>query len=200
MAGSRGCTRSGARPPLPCLRRTPAASHAEDAALWTSGVRGPGTVAALAAGPTSRRLFISSSNRPQGFTCVQNSGCRACPRHHLHPVRYLRPLVEHPLDCLGALRHGDAPPPPDEALTLAEHDAQARVADAVDHPLGNQEVGRLAQAPDRKRQVMLGRLGLGIFLISRRSGSVKVFGRPPGSRRGCGKPINFSIHPHSPLV
>nr|WP_244417569.1 hypothetical protein [Streptomyces hygroscopicus] len=42
-------------------------------------------------------------------------------------------------------------------------------------------------------------LDLAIFLISRRSGRVKVFGRPPGSRRGFGKPINFSIHPHSPL-
>lgn len=51
----------------------PGASHAEDAALWTSGVRGPGTLAALAARSSSKRLFISSSNRPQGFTCVQNS-------------------------------------------------------------------------------------------------------------------------------
>jgi hypothetical protein len=43
---------------------------------------------------------------------------------------------------------------------LAEQDAQALVADVVDHPLGDQEVRQLGQAPGRKRQVVFGRLGL----------------------------------------
>jgi hypothetical protein len=43
----------------------------------------------------------------------------------------------------------------------AEQDPQALVADVIDHPLGHQEIGQLGQAPGGKRQVMLGRLGLG---------------------------------------
>jgi hypothetical protein len=43
---------------------------------------------------------------------------------------------------------------------LAEQDAQALVADVVDHPLGDQEVRQLGQTPGRERQVALGRLGL----------------------------------------
>jgi acyl-CoA synthetase (NDP forming) len=62
---------------------------------------------------------------------------------------------------------------------LAEQDAQALVGDVVDHPLSDQEVCRLDQAPGRQRQAVLGRLDLAIFLTSRRSGSVKVLGRPP---------------------
>ncbi|WSR66993.1 hypothetical protein OG452_34620 [Streptomyces sp. NBC_01197] len=45
---------------------------------------------------------------------------------------------------------------------LAEQDAQALVADVVDHPLGNQEVRQLGQTPGRERQVVLSRLGLGV--------------------------------------
>ena len=47
---------------------------------------------------------------------------------------------------------------------LAEQDAQALVADVVDHPLGDQEVGQLGQAPGRERQAVLDRLGLGDLL------------------------------------
>ncbi|WP_229894182.1 hypothetical protein [Streptomyces glebosus] len=47
---------------------------------------------------------------------------------------------------------------------LAEQDAQALVADVVDHPLGDQEVRQLGQTPGRERQVVLGRLGLGDLL------------------------------------
>jgi hypothetical protein len=47
---------------------------------------------------------------------------------------------------------------------LAEQDPQALVADVVDHPLGDQEVGQLGQAPGRKWQAVLGRLGLGDLL------------------------------------
>jgi len=43
---------------------------------------------------------------------------------------------------------------------LAEQDAQALVADVVDHPLGDQEVGELGQTPGRERQIVLGRPGL----------------------------------------
>ena len=53
------------------------------------------------------------------------------------------------------------------------------MADVVDHPLGDQEVGQLGQAPGRERQPVLGGLDLAIFLISRRCGSVNVGGRPP---------------------
>jgi hypothetical protein len=44
---------------------------------------------------------------------------------------------------------------------LAEQNAQALVADVVDHPLGDQEVREFGQAPGRKRQAVLGRPGLG---------------------------------------
>jgi hypothetical protein len=47
---------------------------------------------------------------------------------------------------------------------LAEQAPQALMADVVDHPLGDQEIGQLGQAPGRKRQAVLGRLGLGDFL------------------------------------
>ncbi|MCA2181495.1 hypothetical protein LDL08_35575 [Nonomuraea glycinis] len=63
---------------------------------------------------------------------------------------------------------------------LAEQDPQALVADVVDHPLCDQEVGQLGQDPSRKRQAVLSvGLDLAIFLISRRSGRLKVLGRPP---------------------
>jgi len=42
---------------------------------------------------------------------------------------------------------------------LSEQDPKALVADVVDHPLGDQEVGQLGQAPGRERQVMIGRTG-----------------------------------------
>ena len=35
---------------------------------------------------------------------------------------------------------------------LAEQHAQALMADVVDHPLGDQELGQLGQTPGRKRQ------------------------------------------------
>jgi hypothetical protein len=36
---------------------------------------------------------------------------------HIHPVRYILPLVEHALDCLGALQRGEGAIPPDESFT-----------------------------------------------------------------------------------
>ncbi|AYV25236.1 hypothetical protein EES41_00650 [Streptomyces sp. ADI95-16] len=47
---------------------------------------------------------------------------------------------------------------------LAEQDPKALVADVVDHPLSDPEVGQLGQAPGRERQAVLGRLGLGDLL------------------------------------
>ena len=47
---------------------------------------------------------------------------------------------------------------------LAEQDPKALVADVVDHPLDDQEVGQLGQAPSREGQAVLGRLGLGELL------------------------------------
>jgi hypothetical protein len=47
---------------------------------------------------------------------------------------------------------------------LAEQDPKALVADVVDHPLGDQEVGQLGQAPGREGKAVLGRLGLGDLL------------------------------------
>jgi hypothetical protein len=40
---------------------------------------------------------------------------------------------------------------------LAEQDPQALVADGVDHPLGDEVVGQLGQAPRRERQVVIAR-------------------------------------------
>jgi hypothetical protein len=62
---------------------------------------------------------------------------------------------------------------------LAEYAAQAFVADVVDHPLSHQELGQLRQAPGRKGQVVIDRARQRDLLISRRSGNVKVGGRPP---------------------
>jgi hypothetical protein len=47
---------------------------------------------------------------------------------------------------------------------LAEQDPKALVADVVDDPLSDQEVGQLGQAPGRKRQAVFGRPGLGDLL------------------------------------
>ena len=52
------------------------------------------------------------------------------------------------------------------------------MADVVDHPLGDQELGQLGQAPGRKGQVVVLRAGQGDLLISLRSGNVNVGGRP----------------------
>ena len=53
------------------------------------------------------------------------------------------------------------------------------MADVVDHPLGDQELGQLGQAPGRKGQVVVLRRDRAIFLISLRSGNVNLGGRPP---------------------
>ncbi len=53
------------------------------------------------------------------------------------------------------------------------------MADVVDHPLGDQEARQLARLQvENGRSCSVG-LDFAIFLISRRSGSVNVFGRPP---------------------
>jgi hypothetical protein len=38
---------------------------------------------------------------------------------------------------------------------LSQQGAQTLVADVLDHPLGDQEVGQLVQAPGRERQIMI---------------------------------------------
>jgi hypothetical protein len=53
------------------------------------------------------------------------------------------------------------------------------VADVVDHPLGHQEIGQLGQAPGGKRQVVLGRPGLGELLDLPPLTEVNFGGRPP---------------------
>jgi len=62
---------------------------------------------------------------------------------------------------------------------LAQQLAEPFVGDVVDHPLGDQVVGQLGQAPGRKRLPKVGRDGERVRLICCRSGSVKVRGRPP---------------------
>ena len=49
-------------------------------------------------------------------------------------------------------------------LLLSEQDPQALMADVVDHPLGDEELGQLGQAPGRKRQTVIGRAGQGDLL------------------------------------
>ena len=53
------------------------------------------------------------------------------------------------------------------------------MGDVLDHPLGDQEVRQLGQAPPGKRQPVLGGLDLAIFLTSRRWASMNTGGRPP---------------------
>ena len=53
------------------------------------------------------------------------------------------------------------------------------MADVVDHPLGDQVVGQLGQAPGRKGHAVVGRPRRAIFLIALRSGRVNLGGRPP---------------------
>ncbi|MEV0492123.1 hypothetical protein [Streptomyces atratus] len=50
---------------------------------------------------------------------------------HAHPVRYIRPLVEHALDCLGALRRGEGAPPPDEAFTQLKELREAQYVSSI---------------------------------------------------------------------
>jgi len=47
---------------------------------------------------------------------------------------------------------------------LAEQRPQALVADVVDHPLSDQELCQLRQAPGGKRQAVVGRVRLGDLL------------------------------------
>jgi hypothetical protein len=47
---------------------------------------------------------------------------------------------------------------------LAEQDAEPLVADVVDHPLGDQEIGQLAQAPGGERQAVVAGMGPGDLL------------------------------------
>jgi hypothetical protein len=46
----------------------------------------------------------------------------------------------------------------------AQQHAQAFMADVLDHPLGDQEIGQLGQTPGRERRAVLGRRGLGDLL------------------------------------
>ena len=62
---------------------------------------------------------------------------------------------------------------------LAEQRAQSLVADVVDHPLSHQELRQLRQAPSGKRQIMLGRPGLGDLLDLPPLRKVNFGGRPP---------------------
>ena len=64
-------------------------------------------------------------------------------------------------------------------LLLSEQDPQALMADVVDHPLGDEELGQLGQAPGRKRQTVIGRAGQSDLVNLLRCGRVKVGGRPP---------------------
>ncbi|MYW04128.1 hypothetical protein GT354_38770 [Streptomyces sp. SID3343] len=45
-----------------------------------------------------------------------------------------------------------------------EQDAESLVADVVDHPLGDREVGEFGRAPGREGKAVLGRCGLGGLL------------------------------------
>nr|WP_208869351.1 hypothetical protein [Streptomyces virginiae] len=65
---------------------------------------------------------------------------------------------------------------------LAEQDPKALVAEVVDHPLGDQEVGQFGQfgqAPGRERQTVLDRPRLGDFLDIPALGLGEDPGRPP---------------------
>jgi hypothetical protein len=65
------------------------------------------------------------------------------------------------------------------------------VADVVDHPLGDQEVRQLGQAPGRKRQAVLGWLGLGDLLDL----------APLGQREGLGPAaLVFRVRESNPSV
>ena len=80
---------------------------------------------------------------------------------------------------------------------LAEHDAQALVADVVDHPLGHQELSQLGQAPGGKRQVVLGWPGLGDLLdlpplAQRELGRVAAL--VPGVERA--EPVSVEVADH----
>jgi hypothetical protein len=56
------------------------------------------------------------------------------------------------------------------------------VADVVDHPLGDEELGQLGQAPVENGKSWSTGRDKASFLIATRCGSVKVGGRPPAYR------------------
>jgi hypothetical protein len=91
----------------------------------------------------------------------------------LHPGLLHR--IVQVLGCLPGLQalKGDALP--------AEQHAQALVADVVDHPLGNQELRQLRQAPGQNGKSCPDGLDLAIFLISRRSPRVNALLRRAGT-------------------
>ena len=94
-------------------------------------------------------------------------------------IQVLDPGLLHRVVRVGGGLPGFQPLKGDALLT--EQHPQALMADVVDHPLSDQELRQLRQAPGRKRQAMLGGLDLAIFLTSRRCGRVNLGGRPPGT-------------------
>jgi hypothetical protein len=80
---------------------------------------------------------------------------------------------------------------------LAEQGAQALVADVVDHPLSHQELRQLGQAPGGKRQVVVGRPGLGdlLDLPALRQRELRRVPAPvPGAQRA--EPIGVEVADH----
>jgi hypothetical protein len=62
---------------------------------------------------------------------------------------------------------------------VTEQDPQTLVRDVVDHPIGHQEVRELDRLQVKNGRPCSTGFDFAIFLISRRSGRVKVRGRPP---------------------
>jgi hypothetical protein len=77
--------------------------------------------------------------------------------------------------------------------------AQTFMADVVDHPLGDQEVGQLGQAPGRERQVMIHRPGQSDLLDLRALRQGERRGTPAGiAREQAVEPVDVEVVDHIP--
>jgi hypothetical protein len=80
---------------------------------------------------------------------------------------------------------------------LSEQDPEALMADVVDHPLGDQELGQLGQAPGRKGQVVVLRAGKCHLLDGLALGKGELRRTATGVLRGQGvEPVGVEVVDH----
>lgn len=70
-------------------------------------------------GPLSiaARRICDDDLRARLVDALDMIGDWAAMTSHAHPIRYIPPIVEHALDCLGARHRGESIPPPSYAFT-----------------------------------------------------------------------------------
>ncbi|MER6955022.1 hypothetical protein [Streptomyces sp. NPDC000618] len=93
----------------------------EDRAEWGIPIAdriGPLSIAARRIGDDDLRARLVDA-----FVMIGDWGAMTS---RVHPIRYIPPIVEHALDCLGAWHRGENIPPPDYAFTQFKELREAR--------------------------------------------------------------------------